>query len=59
MGNTLRNSMKDLKDFARDNGWGDDIILQLNEFSERDKSVRQVLNYDITIAEKINLLIGD
>ena len=51
--------MKDLKDFARDNGWGDDIILQLNEFSERDKSVRQVLNYDITIAEKINLLIGD
>ena len=59
MGNTLRNSMKDLKDFARDNDWGDDIILQLNEFSERDKSVRQVLNYDITIAEKINLLIGD
>ena len=59
MGNILRNSMKDLKDFARDNDWGDDIILQLNEFSERDKSVRQVLNYDITIAEKINLLIGD
>lgn len=59
MGNTLRNSMKDLKDFARGNDWGDDIILQLNEFSERDKYVRQVLNYDITIAEKINLLIGD
>lgn len=53
MGNTL----KELKDFAKENNWGDDIVLQLNEFSERDKSVRQVLNYNITIEEKICLLL--
>ena len=54
MGNTL----KDLKAFARENSWGDDIILQLNEFSEKDKSVRNVLRTDASAEEKICILLG-
>ena len=52
-------TLNELIKFAESNGWSKEQVSELRKLSPRDKTVQQVLNYDIVTSEKINLLLGD
>lgn len=52
-------TLNELIKFAESNGWNKEQVSELRKLSPRDKTVQQVLSYDIVTSEKINLLLGD
>ena len=52
-------TLNELIKFAESNGWSKEQVSELRKLSPRDKTVQQVLSYDIVTSEKINLLLGD
>ena len=55
----MKHTIDDLIKFAKDNGYPEDRINELHGVTNRTIGASQVLNANVSIVEKIDLLSGD